>query len=165
MAARAMAVRQCWLGYVLISCGDDGLSHVILGDSESNVIDEFHTTFRGATRLSHPYSFMEFALAGVIKALDTSTDYLGPLDVQGTDFQKLVWAAIREVPKGQTITYKALAKKVGKPNSYRAVANACNANPLAVVIPCHRVVGSGMDMGGYRWGTDKKMLILRKEMV
>ena len=78
----------------------------------------------------------------------------------GTEFQKKVWNEIKKIPRGSTLTYKELAKKIDKPRAYRAVANACGKNPYPIRIPCHRVIQSNGKLGGYMWGADKKMAII-----
>ena len=87
--------------------------------------------------------------------------------VKGTDFQKMVWAEIKKIPRGKTITYKELAIKIGKPKAYRAVANACAKNPLLEIIPCHRVIRSDGKMGGYmgKKGIERKKKLLESEGV
>ena len=79
----------------------------------------------------------------------------------GTDFQIKVWNEIKKIPKGSTLTYKELAKKINKPKAYRAVANACGKNPYPIIIPCHRVVGSNGNIGGYsdEGGVEKKIFL------
>ncbi len=86
-------------------------------------------------------------------------------NLKGTDFQKKVWAELLKIPKGKTITYTELAKKIGKPKAVRAVANAVGANPLAPVIPCHRVIRSDGTLGGYsgKGGIKTKIALLKKE--
>jgi AraC family transcriptional regulator of adaptative response/methylated-DNA-[protein]-cysteine methyltransferase len=86
-----------------------------------------------------------------------------PLDIQGTAFQQRVWSALKQVEPGTTITYTQLAAQIGQPRGARAVAQACAANPLAVVIPCHRVVRKGGGISGYRWGVDRKRALLQQE--
>ena len=85
------------------------------------------------------------------------------LDPQGTAFQQAVWAALRTIPPGTRETYAALAARLGHPNAVRAVANACGANPVAVAIPCHRVVRADGSLGGYRWGIARKQALLERE--
>ena len=86
-------------------------------------------------------------------------------NIKGTDFQKKVWLEITKIPIGKTITYKELAMRIGKPNAYRAVANACAKNPLLEIIPCHRVIRSDGSLGGYsgKGGSKTKRLLLKKE--
>ncbi|MBW3591297.1 MAG: methylated-DNA--[protein]-cysteine S-methyltransferase, partial [Actinobacteria bacterium] len=83
--------------------------------------------------------------------------------LKGTNFQLQVWRALLRIPTGSVVTYRDLAVQIGLPSAARAVGNAVGANPLAVVIPCHRVVRSDGEQGGYRWGTEKKQLLLARE--
>jgi AraC family transcriptional regulator of adaptative response/methylated-DNA-[protein]-cysteine methyltransferase len=86
-----------------------------------------------------------------------------PLDVQGTAFQRRVWLALQEIQPGDTVSYGEIASRIGKPKNARAVARACAANPLAVAIPCHRVMRGDGDLGGYRWGLERKRILLDRE--
>jgi AraC family transcriptional regulator of adaptative response/methylated-DNA-[protein]-cysteine methyltransferase len=86
-----------------------------------------------------------------------------PLDLRGTEFQRTVWEALRRIPAGSTESYADIARRIGMPKSTRAVAQACAANALAVVVPCHRVVRSDGTLGGYRWGVQRKRALLEKE--
>jgi AraC family transcriptional regulator of adaptative response/methylated-DNA-[protein]-cysteine methyltransferase len=86
-----------------------------------------------------------------------------PLDVRGTAFQQRVWQALREIPAGSSASYSEIAGRIGSPHSARAVAHACAANPLAVAIPCHRVVRSDGGLSGYRWGVERKRALLQRE--
>jgi AraC family transcriptional regulator of adaptative response/methylated-DNA-[protein]-cysteine methyltransferase len=86
-----------------------------------------------------------------------------PLDVQATAFQWQVWTALGSIPYGQTRSYAEVASAIGRPRAARAVARACAANPVALAIPCHRVVPSGGGVGGYRWGIERKKALLTRE--
>jgi AraC family transcriptional regulator of adaptative response/methylated-DNA-[protein]-cysteine methyltransferase len=86
-----------------------------------------------------------------------------PLDFRGTAFQRRVWAALTQIPRGATASYAQIAARIGAPGAQRAVARACAANPLAVLIPCHRVVAGDGTLGGYRWGRARKAELLRRE--
>ena len=86
-----------------------------------------------------------------------------PLDIRGTAFQQQVWAALQTIPTGQTLSYQALAVKLGKPTAARAVAQACASNRLAVLVPCHRIVRTDGGLSGYRWGVDRKAALLDRE--
>ena len=88
-----------------------------------------------------------------------------PLDVRGTAFQQKVWRALQMIPPGKTITYSELARRIKMPKAVRAVAGACAANPVAVAIPCHRVLRTDGSLSGYRWGVKRKKALLKKEMV
>jgi AraC family transcriptional regulator of adaptative response/methylated-DNA-[protein]-cysteine methyltransferase len=86
-----------------------------------------------------------------------------PLDLRATAFQMRVWQALRNIPRGQTLTYAQLARKIGQPTAVRAVARACATNPASIVIPCHRVIGSNGSPTGYRWGIDRMNMLLEIE--
>ena len=101
------------------------------------------------------------AVVGLVEAPGQRLDL--PLDIRGTAFQQQVWQALRAIPPGRTATYTEIAKAVGRPKAVRAVAQACAANPLAVAIPCHRVVRTDGDLSGYRWGVERKRKLLDRE--
>jgi O-6-methylguanine DNA methyltransferase len=106
-----------------------------------------------------------FVFKGVVTADKTIKDYLNLTNgyvLTGTAFQKLVWEQIKKIPYGETRTYSQIAELIGQPKSYRAVANACGQNKLAVIIPCHRVVGKN-NLGGYKWGIEVKKALLELE--
>jgi AraC family transcriptional regulator of adaptative response/methylated-DNA-[protein]-cysteine methyltransferase len=86
-----------------------------------------------------------------------------PLDLRATAFQMRVWEALRRIPRGETRSYAQLAASLGQPTAVRAVARACATNPVAVVIPCHRVIGSDGKLTGYRWGVERKKKLLELE--
>ncbi len=86
-----------------------------------------------------------------------------PLDIQGTAFQQRVWTALREIPVGSTASYAEIAARIGQPSAARAVARACATNPVALAIPCHRVVREDGKLGGYRWGLERKQALLERE--
>src|SRR5690606_18491175 len=86
-----------------------------------------------------------------------------PLDIRGTAFQRRVWQALRRIPVGETVSYAELARRIGAPSAVRAVARACASNPLALVVPCHRVVRTDGSLSGYRWGVERKRELLERE--
>ncbi|HEV3026831.1 MAG TPA: methylated-DNA--[protein]-cysteine S-methyltransferase, partial [Planctomycetota bacterium] len=86
-----------------------------------------------------------------------------PLDVRATAFQARVWESLRAIPRGRTRTYAEIARSIGRPGSVRAVAGACASNPVALLIPCHRVIGSDGSLRGYRWGHERKKALLARE--
>ncbi len=86
-----------------------------------------------------------------------------PLDIRGTAFQHRVWEALRKIPAGETVTYAEIAERIGQPTSVRAVAGAVAANPIAVAVPCHRVIRTGGALSGYRWGVERKRALLDRE--
>ena len=100
-------------------------------------------------------------MVGLVEAPQLGQDL--PLDVRGTAFQQRVWEALRAIPAGSTASYAEIAKRIGAPRSARAVAAACGANPVAIAIPCHRVVHSDGTISGYRWGVERKRKLLERE--
>jgi AraC family transcriptional regulator of adaptative response/methylated-DNA-[protein]-cysteine methyltransferase len=103
-------------------------------------------------------------VAQVVALVERPDRGLGlPLDIRGTSFQVRVWEALRKVPAGATTTYAAVAKRIGRPTAVRAVAAAIAANPIAVAVPCHRVIRTDRSLSGYRWGVDRKAALLRRE--
>ena len=100
-------------------------------------------------------------VVGLVEAPGRGLDL--PLDIRGTAFQERVWQALRAIPPGKTATYAEIARAVGRPKAVRAVAQACAANPLAVAIPCHRVVRTDGDLSGYRWGVERKRQLIARE--
>ncbi len=162
-------VGACYLGRVLVAVGDAGVCAVLLGDSEEEMVGELGAKFPKARVilddgglgdvLKKVTGFVEASGAGA--GMDVVLDVV--LDVRGTDFQKRVWAALCEVPVGETRTYSEIAAGIGAVKSVRAVASACGANKLAVVIPCHRVVAKDGGLAGYRWGVERKRALLERE--
>ena len=100
-------------------------------------------------------------VVGLVEAPGQRLDL--PLDIRGTAFQQRVWAALSAIPPGKTATYKEIAQAIGQPKAVRAVAQACAKNPLAVAIPCHRVVRTDGDLSGYRWGVERKRALIARE--
>ncbi len=159
---------QSKLGTVLAAASRKGLCFVALGDDCTTLTNALRQQFPRA-QLVHdddPNRASSFAplLKHVVQYLDAPGLELAlPLDIKGTPFQQEVWNALRHIPPGTTITYAELARRVGRPSAVRAVASACGANKLAIVIPCHRVVGSDGSLTGYRWGIRIKHALLRQE--
>lgn len=102
----------------------------------------------------------------VARRIGAGEDFEGiPVETSGTEFQEAVWQELAGVPRGEVVSYSELARRMGRPEAARAVASACGANPVALIVPCHRVVSSDGTAGGYRWGTDRKVRILGDEGV
>jgi len=161
LSAVRLASGRCWLGAVAMACSDHGLRAVLLGDHAGPLLDELLRRFPGAGPAD---GRDEAALAAVHAAIDApGTRFPLPLAPAGTAFQRQVWHALGQIPPGSTATYQALAAAIGRPGSARAVAAACAANPLAVVVPCHRVVRSDGSLAGYRWGVERKRRLLERE--
>ena len=151
------------LGAVVAIAGDRGVAAVRIGPDRSALLDELRDEFDGDTLepADQPIDGLATALDSLAAGGPAGVDL--PLDIEGTEFQWLVWESIRRIPSGQTRTYAEIADEIGRPTSVRAVANACGANPVALVIPCHRVVRSDGGLGGYRWGIEVKRQLLEAE--
>lgn len=151
------------LGKVLVAWSQRGVCAVMLGEDSLELEDQFRSQFRSAEliKTTRPRSQALDWITQLIDAPGLPADL--PIDMHGTAFQRRVWQALRTIPAGQTATYAEVARSIGNAQACRAVAGACGANPLAVVIPCHRVVRSDGGPGGYRWGTEKKQLLLARE--
>lgn len=157
------ALADCSLGRCLVAESERGICAILLGDDDAALIAELQTLFPAAQ--GHPAdAHFQQRIHRVIASIDGRDAALTlPLDIQGTAFQQQVWQALRTIPYGETISYQQLAKAIGKPKAVRAVASACGANKLAIVIPCHRVVRGDGSLSGYRWGVSRKAQILRRE--
>jgi AraC family transcriptional regulator of adaptative response/methylated-DNA-[protein]-cysteine methyltransferase len=153
----------CSLGEVLVAATGRGVCAVLLGDDAAALVADLAARFPRAS-ITAGDDAERRQLAGVIAVIEApSTNPHLPLDVRGTAFQERVWQALRRIRPGTTATYAGIAAAIGRPSAARAVAGACAANPAAVLIPCHRVVGSGGDLSGYRWGPERKAELLRRE--
>lgn len=151
------------LGVLLVALSPRGLCAAALGDDEAALVADLHARFPGA-QAAHDdpaVAGMLERLRAMIEGADDGADL--PLDVRGTAFQQRVWAELRAIPRGGTLTYTELAARLGLPRSVRAVASACAANTLALVIPCHRVLRRDGSLAGFRWGLARKRELLRRE--
>jgi AraC family transcriptional regulator, regulatory protein of adaptative response / methylated-DNA-[protein]-cysteine methyltransferase len=157
------AIGRCSLGSVLVARGERGLCAVLLGDDPESVTCELEKRFPQTTLLRRDQDLAQYLsqVVGLIEAPGRPLDLL--LDLRGTTFQQRVWQALREIPAGTTSTYSKLASRIGAPKAVRAVARACATNPLALVAPCHRVIGKDGGLTGYRWGVERKRILLERE--
>ncbi len=157
------AVAECYLGWALVAATERGVCMIAFDDSPAVLRSELAARFpKAQLRADDPglAAWVEPVLA-LLEAPGRHFDL--PLDIQGTAFQRRVWQALQEIPLGTTATYAEVAQRIGSPTAVRAVARACAANPVAVVVPCHRVVGSDGALRGYRWGVERKRQLLRRE--
>jgi AraC family transcriptional regulator, regulatory protein of adaptative response / methylated-DNA-[protein]-cysteine methyltransferase len=158
------ATSQCELGRCLVAESERGICAILLGDSDEPLIHELRSLFPQAQPESLEGEFAQ-RIHQVIRSLDDQRVALAlPLDIRGTAFQQQVWQALRAIPCGQTASYQQIANAIGKPSAVRAVAGACAANKLAIIIPCHRVVRHDGGLSGYRWGTARKAQLLQREV-
>jgi AraC family transcriptional regulator, regulatory protein of adaptative response / methylated-DNA-[protein]-cysteine methyltransferase len=163
MKMPVFATGECSLGVVLIARNERGICAILLGDDPRSLLRDFQERFPQATPSSGDAE-LDQLLAKVVRLVEAPG--LGvnfPLDLQGTDFQHRVWRTLQDIPAGSTASYSEIARRIGLPQSVRAVAQACAANKLAVAIPCHRVVGNDGGLTGYRWGVERKRALLQRE--
>ncbi|HEY3815314.1 MAG TPA: bifunctional DNA-binding transcriptional regulator/O6-methylguanine-DNA methyltransferase Ada [Caulobacteraceae bacterium] len=159
-----LAVAPCSLGWVLAAATDKGLCAIEIGDDPDAMIAEFTRNFRNAKAVKNDARLKEM-VALVVSAIETPGASLKdlPLDIRGTAFQQRVWNVLRRIPVGEVWTYAQVAEAAGAPKAVRAVGMACGSNPVSIVIPCHRVVGSNRKLTGYRWGVERKRELLKRE--
>lgn len=165
---RALPIRfalgQCSLGAVLVAATERGVCAISLGDDPEELVHELETRFPRAQLIGADAEFEQLVAQVVGLVENPGTAAALPLDVRGTAFQERVWRALSKIPAGQTASYAQIARAIGAPHASRAVAQACGANPLAVAIPCHRVVRTDGDLSGYRWGVERKRQLLAREV-
>lgn len=152
------------LGRLLAAYTERGVCHVAIGDDDHVLERSFRADFpRAEIRAAGPV--IHEWIAAIVRSLAEGTDTAAtiPVDVRGTAFQRRVWDALQRIPRGTTLSYREVAMNIGQPSAVRAVARACATNPVALVIPCHRVVRDDGTLGGYRWGVDRKKKLLERE--
>lgn len=156
------AIGPCPLGRVLVARSELGICSILLGDDDQLLEADLRTRFPKAQ--CTPDSGLGQQLSAVVALIESphTTQQL-PLDIRGTAFQRRVWQALRAIPPGQTRSYAELAEAMGSPSAARAIAGACAANPLAIAVPCHRIVRSDGSLSGYRWGVERKRALLQRE--
>lgn len=157
------ATTSCALGVLLVAATQRGVCSVMLGEEATELEQLLRQQF-GAADIAEDASGMAEQVAAI---LGTMTDHPAagdlPLDLRATAFQARVWQALRKIPRGETRSYAELARALGHPSAVRAVARACGANPVALAVPCHRVIGSDGSLTGYRWGVERKKKLLAME--
>jgi AraC family transcriptional regulator of adaptative response/methylated-DNA-[protein]-cysteine methyltransferase len=157
------------LGLLLVAATERGLCAVRLSNSEADLMRQLADEFPKAEIIADAdeSTGLHVWVNAILNYLDqqpTSLNHL-PLDIQATAFQRRVWEALRAIPVGETRSYTDIANAIGQPKAVRAVAQACGANPVPLVIPCHRVVRSDGDLGGYSMGIERKQALLKAEGV
>lgn len=151
------------LGLVLIASSARGICSITLGDVASVLTGDLERRFpdaqltRDDAKLRREFSKVAAFIDDPARGLDIA------LDTGGTEFQRRVWRALREIPAGERVSYAEIARRIDAPTSSRAVAQACGANRIALAIPCHRVVRADGGISGYRWGVSRKRALLRRE--
>lgn len=151
------------LGRLLVAATNKGVCSVMLGDSEAALKADLLREFPAA-EIRHDEKVLHSSVNAIVEQLGNRNPHLDlPLDIRATAFQKQVWEQLRAIPYGQTASYSDVAKAIGQDKAVRAVARACATNPVALVIPCHRVIREDKSLGGYRWGLDRKKRLLETE--
>lgn len=157
------AIGQSSLGAILVAQSARGVCAILLGDDPEALLRDLQDRFPKAHLIGGDGDF-EQTVASVVGFIEAPRIGLSlPLDLQGTAFQLRVWQALRGIPAGQTASYSDIAQRIGSPSSVRAVASACAANPVAVAVPCHRVLRIDGSLSGYRWGVERKRALLLRE--
>ncbi len=157
------ALDKCSLGTILVAQSEKGICAVLLGDEPQYLLDDLQQRFPSAELIMGNSAFQTTVMQ-IMRAVEQPQLKVDlPLDIRGTVFQQQVWKTLRQIPAGETRSYAEIAKAIGSPKAVRAVAGACAANTLAVIIPCHRVVRSDGNLSGYRWGIERKQKLLQTE--
>jgi AraC family transcriptional regulator, regulatory protein of adaptative response / methylated-DNA-[protein]-cysteine methyltransferase len=157
------AIGESTLGAILVAATERGVCAILIGDDPEELAHDLERRFPRANLIGGDHAFERLVakVVGLVERPGASIEL--PLDIRGTAFQQRVWEALRGIPAGSTATYTDIATAIGAPRAVRAVAQACAANPLAVAIPCHRVVRTDGGLSGYRWGVERKRTLLDRE--
>ena len=157
------AIAASWLGPTLVAQSNRGLCAIFMGDDPQALAADLQRRFPRAVLTASNTRSLQW-VAQTVSSLESPGGATGlPLDLRGTAFQHRVWHSLLDIPAGRTATYTDIAQRIGSPRAVRAVAQACGANPLAVLVPCHRVIGRDGSLSGYRWGVDRKRALLERE--
>jgi AraC family transcriptional regulator, regulatory protein of adaptative response / methylated-DNA-[protein]-cysteine methyltransferase len=157
------AIGECALGRVLVARSVNGVCAILIGADRDELEADLAARFPQATLVANQVVVRD-DLAKLIRFVDKPAEGLHlTLDMRGTPFQRRVWEKLRSIPVGRTVTYTELARWISPLASARAIAGACAANPIALAIPCHRVVRTDGDLAGYFWGIERKRELLKRE--
>jgi AraC family transcriptional regulator, regulatory protein of adaptative response / methylated-DNA-[protein]-cysteine methyltransferase len=157
------AITACSLGFLLVAATDRGVCAIRFGDDRATLRAELAERF-GQAELAEGDASFDATVKSVVAFVEMPKPRFElPLDIQGTAFQQRVWQALQDIPLGRTASYQDVAERIGSPAAVRAVAGACAANPVAVAVPCHRVVKADGALSGYRWGVERKAELLKRE--
>ncbi len=157
------AIRETPFDLLMVAATGRGVCMIALGDGEDRLAGALRSEFPGAS-LERDESGLGAYVDPIVRHLSGKLPHLSlPLDVRATAFQRRVWQELQRIPPGKTASYKDIATRIGNPRAVRAVARACATNPVPLVVPCHRVVHTGGDLGGYRWGPKRKAALLARE--
>ena len=157
------AIAPTELGRLLVAATERGLCTVRFGDNATELERDLRQEFHAASLHRDDAAMKPYLdpLLAAVRGENTTIDL--PLDVRATAFQTKVWEKLRQIPRGETRSYSEIAREIGEPRAVRAVARACATNPVALAVPCHRVVRSDGELAGYRWGVERKQKLLDSE--
>ncbi|MEL6093201.1 methylated-DNA--[protein]-cysteine S-methyltransferase [Bartonella schoenbuchensis] len=161
--AIVVILKETSIGVLLIAKSRKGICNIALGDTAGQLLQELKIT---NVQYNIDDNILNREIAHIVAMVETPklVEHRDlQLDIKGTTFQQKVWGALCEVQCGETVSYKELAQHIGMPKAVRAVANACAHNKLALVIPCHRVIYKNGAIAGYRWGIQRKQILLHRE--
>jgi methylated-DNA-[protein]-cysteine S-methyltransferase/AraC family transcriptional regulator of adaptative response/methylated-DNA-[protein]-cysteine methyltransferase len=159
----AFAIGSSNLGTVLVARSTHGVCAILIGSNDAELTADLALRFPESA-LARDDRKLNGDLEKILRFIEVPAQGLDlELDVHGTPFQRRVWDALCAIPSGRTVTYAALARRIGEPSAVRAVANACTANAVALAIPCHRVIRSDGTLSGYRWGVERQRALLARE--
>ena len=154
------------LGRMLVATTPTGVCAISFGSSETELLDDLHHRFPKA-EVSPAADTSGWLAEAVTFVISQTSEHPAaatfPLDIRATAFQQRVWKALQQIPRGETRTYSQIAHELGQPTAVRAVASAIGSNPVAIAVPCHRVIGSNGSLTGYRWGLERKRKLLDAE--
>jgi AraC family transcriptional regulator of adaptative response/methylated-DNA-[protein]-cysteine methyltransferase len=157
------AIAPTPLGRLLVAATERGLSAVRFGETAVELERDLRNEFHAADIRRDDAAMRKYVepLLAAVRGENTTIDL--PLDVRATAFQMKVWEALRQIPRGETRSYTEVARQIGEPSAVRAVARACASNPVALAVPCHRVIRTDGELSGYRWGVNRKKKLLERE--
>lgn len=160
----AYGVGSSPLGRLLVAATERGVCFVSIGRRDEELVGALKREFPAAARIRRDEAALEPALTALLHHLDGQQPHIAlPLDIRATAFQRRVWEELRRIPVGTTLSYGEIARRVGRPGAAQAIGQACAANPVAVIVPCHRARRADGEIGGYRWGKRVKATLLRRE--
>jgi AraC family transcriptional regulator of adaptative response/methylated-DNA-[protein]-cysteine methyltransferase len=163
-AAIFYAISPCGLGKLLVAATERGLCRVELGTSDRALLEDLHREFPEAESVERDDAALGRYVTELLRRIDGAAPRNDlPLDIQATAFQRRVYEELLRIPTGETRSYAEIAEAIGQPTASRAVGNACATNPVALAIPCHRVLRNNGTLGGYAWGIERKQALISAE--
>lgn len=160
----AYSVTDSPLGRLLVAATARGVCFVALGERDPVLIEKLRAEYPAAAAIQRDDAALGQMVRTILELIDGGEPHVDlPLDIRATAFQRRVWEELTRIPLGETRSYSEIAAALGQPNARRAVGRACAANPLPLIIPCHRAVRQDGEIGGYRWGTTRKRKLLTRE--